>query len=60
MAVGSNKTLPNPSQTITVKPKKDKLAGNVGGNAHMNSQNDKITDQKITAGKSVAKSGSRK
>lgn len=35
MAKGSNKSLPSPKQTITVKPKKDKLAGNVGGKAHM-------------------------
>lgn len=32
---GSNFSLPNPKQSQHVKQKKDSMAGNVGGNAHM-------------------------
>lgn len=32
---GSNLKLPNPAQSMHVSPAKDKMAGNVGGDAHM-------------------------
>ena len=32
---GSNLTFPSPKQSITVKQKKDTMAMNVGGSAHM-------------------------
>jgi hypothetical protein len=35
MAKGSNHTFPKPKQSVHVTQKKDKMAGNVGGSAHM-------------------------
>lgn len=32
---GSNLTFPNPSQAIHVAPQKDRMAADVGGDAHM-------------------------